>query len=574
MPSIQTPPPMLDSADEYPTSPLNEENVNLLLGPDEEEDIEDPVIQVVGEVYNDGGQQQAEQEVQEMSPPPPPSSSGEPVASSCPPLSPTTSRGEPTKENRPSASPARTTPGWVENTITLDSPQILSPEILPKLQPILFDWADAVQDPEAVDKEIIWLEKERVYLQRLEEFETFRRNVILALGEITPDGQLAKRRHQSPSPDQQEDAQRQPHGSLLDEEDVQDVPVDQRDDREARDIQRGAQRDSLKPSGDREFHSDNVKCQPPAKKVRSDCKSADHNSDWNQGSPRTSSGPGPQDPRTTAGPNTRPTDLKSISRIFRKQESIEYIQEVSAFLNKVKHAVSKFNPDIVTELNKGSDRNKFRLIEHVGKHLNVMRDEPELLQFLTTKNLLNLPIDNYEYLVTFPSLLNISPSTRTNVLSIYNFCYIKEQSQYQRNRFIKMVLSLCCPKLAACVMVLQGDQLANDLLKNIFSKQSNIWVQVLHYNLLIQATYAYDLSRGRTFFSNKTKEIFLPANITSAQFQQKLYLSREIAWTRSDFELFFHSKRVSSPLRDLDNLHLSELQFIKKAMSHSRSHFF
>ena len=565
MSSIMTP-PMMEAADEFPTSPLTEENMNLLLGPDVGEDIDDQDdqdIQMVAEVYYDGGHQQPEREVQEMASPSTSSSSGEPATTSCSTSSPTPARGEPSKNHSSaSASPVPTTTGCVE-TRTPDS-NLLSPEIIPKLQPILFDWSAAVENPESVDMEITWQEEKRGYLQTIKELETFKKNVILALGEVTPEGQLAKRRHQSLSPGQQEGAQ----GNYQDEEHVQDVPADQFD-QEERDIQL-AQRRSLELPGDKASQSDYLRSQPPPAKKVKNCNSADPS---DQSSNRNLSSQGSQDSRPTAGPNRRSTTLKSISRIYSKQESSQYIKGISALLNKVKHSITKFNPEIITELSKGSERNKFQLIQHVGKHMNVMRNEDELLQFLTTRNLLSLSID-YENLVTFPALPNIAPSTRPNLLNIHNFCFNKQQGQYQRNRFVKMVISLCSPKLASCIMVLQGDQLANDLLKNLFSKQSSIWMQVLHYNLLLQATYCFDLSRGRNFFINKVQEIFLPANVTSVQFQQKIYQSREVAWTRADFELHFHSQKVSAPLRDLDNLHLNELQFIKTALSNPRPNLF
>ena len=369
-------------------------------------------------------------------------------------------------------------------------------------------------------------------------------------------GQFAKRRHESISPGEQDGAE----GNHQDEERVQDADQPDQEERSSQ----MAQRRALELPGNG-TQSDLLRCQPPVKKVKN-CYAADRSESSQRNLSTQNSNP-------TTNPTRRNPSLKSIFKVYSKQESSMYIRGISGLVNKVKNLVSKFNPDIISELTQGSDRNKFQVLQHISKHMNVMRNEDELLQFLTTRNLLNVPI-NYKDLATFPSLPNIAPSTRPNLLNIHNFCFNGQQGSYQRNRFVKMVLSLASPKLASCVMTLQGDQLANDLLKNLFSKQNNVWLQVLHYHILLQATYCFDLSRGREFYINKVQDIFLPANVTSVQFEQKLYLSCEVAWSRTDFEHHFRSKKVSAPLRDLDNLHLNELQFIKTTLANPKPNLY
>ena len=138
--SLQTPPPMSDPSDECypegPASPLNEESVNLLLGPPMEDNesivtIKDLDVEIVDEIYNSNSQKEAEaeEENQEIPPPPPPSPSA----------------GEPTKDSHPPPSPTETTPTFVEDTFTPKRP--CSEEILPKLRPVLFSWAECVEDP-------------------------------------------------------------------------------------------------------------------------------------------------------------------------------------------------------------------------------------------------------------------------------------------------------------------------------------------------------------------------------------------------------------------------------------------
>ena len=73
--SIQTPPPVDISDECYPetTSPImNEESVNLLLGPPQEEEIvtiRDLDVEIVDEIYNSSTQQEAEEETKETPPP-------------------------------------------------------------------------------------------------------------------------------------------------------------------------------------------------------------------------------------------------------------------------------------------------------------------------------------------------------------------------------------------------------------------------------------------------------------------------------------------------------------------------
>ena len=191
---------------------------------------------------------------------------------------------------------------------------------------------------------------------------------------------------------------------------------------------------------------------------------------------------------------------------------------------------------------------------------------------MTTRHLLDLPV-NYRNSETLAPLPNIAPSSRPNVLSIHNFCFNK-QGTYQRNRFIKMVLSLNHPKLASAVMTLQGDQAATELLKGLFSRQHNVWLQAFHYNILLLATNCYDLSRGRKFYRNKEDDVFLPSNIASVQFEHKIYMTRQVAWSRVDFEHNFRSRKVSAPLRDMDNLHIQELQFIKTTLASPRPNLY
>ena len=65
MASIETP-PMVEANSEFPTSPITEETMNLLLAPDiGEEDDQD--IQMVAEVFYDGGHHQPEEEVKVIS---------------------------------------------------------------------------------------------------------------------------------------------------------------------------------------------------------------------------------------------------------------------------------------------------------------------------------------------------------------------------------------------------------------------------------------------------------------------------------------------------------------------------
>ena len=174
---------------------------------------------------------------------------------------------------------------------------------------------------------------------------------------------------------------------------------------------------------------------------------------------------------------------------------------------------------------------------------------------------LNRGVLNYEQSNTFPSLPNLTPSQNNHTPSIYNFCYNHSQEQFQRNRFIKLALSISNPKFCSCVMTLQGD--ANEILKTIFPTNWNIWLQVLHLNLLTQIIYSYDFTRGRKFYDLKTKDIFLPLNINCYQFQAKIQLSRSTPWTQHDFVNHFQSRMVASPMKNLDNLHLSELRYIK-----------
>ena len=215
---------------------------------------------------------------------------------------------------------------------------------------------------------------------------------------------------------------------------------------------------------------------------------------------------------------------------------------------------------MLDQLTTGPEKNKFRIISHAAKCLKIKRKLPSLLQFLT-KDLMNRSVENYEQSVTFPSLPNLMPSQNNHTPSIYNFCYNHSQEQFQRNCLIKLALSISNPKFCSCVMTLQGD--ANEILKIIFPTNCNIWLQVLHLNLLTQVVYSYDFTKGRKFYDLKTKDIFLPLNITCHQFQAKIQFSRSTPWNQHDFANNFQSGMVASPMKTLDNLHLSELQYIK-----------
>ena len=198
MASIETP-PMVEANSEFPTSPITEETMNLLLAPDiGEEDDQD--IQMVAEVFYDGGHHQPEEEVQEMDSLPTSSSYGRAPSTSCSTSPPSPVQGEPSKNTPRPASPGP--PGLMPRTPSTSRPvspgppttgrvedsspnvYLLSPEIVPKLQPTLFDWSAAVENPESVDLDLTWQEKERSYLRTIRELQTFQQNVIKVINTI------------------------------------------------------------------------------------------------------------------------------------------------------------------------------------------------------------------------------------------------------------------------------------------------------------------------------------------------------------------------------------------------------
>ena len=140
---------------------------------------------------------------------------------------------------------------------------------------------------------------------------------------------------------------------------------------------------------------------------------------------------------------------------------------------------------------------------------------------------------------------------------------------------MKLLISIIHPKLASAIMSLQGDKTNVDLLKTLFSKQSNIYLQIFHYNLLIQITACYDVTRGRKFLANKNEsEVYLPSNVTSPQFEQRVFQTRSMAWSRADFRKYFHSEHVASPMKSMDNLHLCELIYIRGVLSDPKNQLF
>ena len=269
----------------------------------------------------------------------------------------------------------------------------------------------------------------------------------------------------------------------------------------------------------------------------------------------------------------RSPELRSVFRIYSKAESTAYLRGVSVLLTQAKELLAKYNPEIVEKLKQGSDRTNFHILQHIAKHLNKLRNEDQLLAFLKTKDLLSVP-SHYESSANLPPLPNLLPGTRASTLNIHNLTYNAKQDLYLRNRLVKLVFSIIHPKLASTIMTLQGDKTSVDLLKTLFSKQSNIYLQIFHYHLLLQTTASYDLSRGRTFLANSEPDVYLPSNVTTVQFEQKVFQTRLVAWTRSDFRKNFHSVQVASPMKSMDNLHICELLYIKSVLSDPKSYPF
>ena len=117
-------------------------------------------------------------------------------------------------------------------------------------------------------------------------------------------------------------------------------------------------------------------------------------------------------------------------------------------------------------------------------------------------------------------------------------------------------------------MSLQGDQQHMILLKNLFPKESNPWVQAFNHVVLMSVTSVYDLDRNRQFYVNTgSKEVFLPQNVSSYQFENQVFDTREISWTREQFVNCFRSLKVTTPLKNLDNLHLQELEVVKSILN-------
>ena len=262
----------------------------------------------------------------------------------------------------------------------------------------------------------------------------------------------------------------------------------------------------------------------------------------------------------------RCNELRSIHRPYSRAESSAYITGISVMLIQTKDLLCKFNPEIVESLRCGSDQTNFFTLQQVTKHLNKVRTESQLFEFLTNTDLLHAP-NNYENSEQLPPLPNLFPGNRSSMMNIHNVTHNAKQNSYLRNRLIKLLISVIHPKLASAIMSLQGDRMSAELLKTLFAKQANIHLQIHHFYLLLIVTSCYDVTRGRTFYANKDSELYLPSNIQSPQFEQRLFQSRDMAWSRADFRKYFHSENVQKPMQSLDNLHLCELVYIREILS-------
>ena len=512
-----------------------------------------------------------------------PSSSGVRMSPSPPPPSPSGSaqRGEPSKPTNDL--PDGAGPG--ETRMFSHTPSLGDSEDLQSMvdrEPNNFLWTDEVEDPKWVGLQIQWQMMERKYLARIRKLEEITAQVKRALDQVPP--QLSKRRHQD-----QDVGHDEGHdvGQVVD----QDVGRDEDQDEEV--VVYDVPDDDGEDGDLQSHHGQHGHHGSETQRVRATGSSNSSRRENSQGatqhlgsgrSDRSGVKQGPPVKKSKAGKRGNLSiqsnsssasasyrshpDLVSIFHVFGKNEAADYIKGVTTLMQKVKDLISVNNVDILTHLTTGSNVAKFQVFQHVARHLNVLRSEEELLRFMSRKNLVDLPV-RYASAQTFPAMPNVAPTTKANTLSVYNACWTN-QGGYQRNRFLKLVLSLTHPKLASCVMSLQGDQQYMALLKNLFSKESHPWLQAFHYTVMMTVTSVYDLSRNRVFFPNiGYEEVFLPSNVSSVQFENLVYKTRSISWTREQFETYFRSEKVATPLRDLDNLHLKELQIVKATLNRS-----
>ena len=528
--SIQTPQRM---DVEYPETPMSQEELDMLLADEQKQDQqkqdqqEETHMIVEVTVNSDQGQDQEELVMPHGGAP-----------SSSPSSSP--SPGEPSKNSHSG-------PPGLEPTPIVSRP--VSPETPAVVENNFFDWNEDVHITEVIDVELDWQDRERKYLQEIKELRAFREQVV----RVVQGTYSAQQAHGSTTG--QDGAATTDLGE--DRGQVVGQPEAVRQGHRAQRKGRRGEPASTRDSSSEFLRPTSTNLPPPVKRKKS-------NSERDLVL---------QNSNSVATQPKRSPELRSIFRIYSKAESTAYCKGISVLLTQAKELLSQYNPEIVAKLNEGSDRTKFHILQHIAKHLNKMRDEDQLLAFLRTRNLLSLP-SHYEDSTNFPPIPNILPGNRASTLNIHNFTYNAKQDLYMRNRLVKLVLSVAHPKLASTIMTLQGDKANMDLLKILFSKQSNVYLQIFHYHLLLQITASYDLSRGRTFLTNSEPDVYLPSNVTTIQFEQKVFQTRQVAWTRPEFQKNFHSVKVASPMKDMDNLHIQELLYIKSVLANPRPHLF
>ena len=542
---LQTPPMFPDLA--VPPTPMDEEEINRLLGQDMEETPMD--------VYNAGMTVLAVSATVVV----PPREPRVPTPATSPSPSGSPERGEPSKLTNDDLDDNRG-----QSTASLAdtrNSQLLEDQ---RFQSSNFQWVEDVTDTRLTDMQLKWKELEQSYLTRISRLEESMVRVKTAL-DLAP-LHLPMGRHQV-------------EGHADQEQSVYNVS-DEEGDRELqeRDLQDGVLQNRLGPSRGQGHRSDGHSA-----KVTGSARYREDPQDARGHLGRVNSERGVfkhlplRKSKAARRLLSRPTsashsfrrcnqaELVSIFRVYYKAEAVTYIKGLSLLLANIKNLIFVNNTEVLNCLTTGSDQSKYQTLQQIAKHLNVLQSESELVSSMSRGNLLEVPA-RYSSVQTFPPLLNVAPLTKLNTLNVFNSCWTT-QGVFQRNRLCKFI-SLLHPKLASCLMSLQGDQQHMVLLKNLFPKETNPWVQAFNHVVLMTVTSVFDLDRNRQFYDNTgSKEVFLPQNVSSHQFENQVFDTREISWNREQFVNCFRSLKVTTPLKNLDNLHLQELEVVKSILN-------